>query len=101
MASATKRALKIQKVLAGKSLTGMRLKDIATAVNDSPVNVHRTLQDMIEEGMVTQFEHNDHYALSTACLAIATAHSLEMGQAQERISSVSQRINAHAIQLLD
>lgn len=95
------RSLKIQKLLAGKSLTGMRLKDIAIALDESESTTVRTLQEMIAEGMATQFEHNGNYALSTACLAIATAHSLEVGQAQERINAFSQRVNAHAHQLLD
>lgn len=101
MASSTVRALRIQKALAGKSLQGMSLKDIAAAIGESNVNAHRTLADMIDEGMVVQFEHSKYYALSTACVAIATAHSLEMRQAQERIDGMSQRVNAHAHQLLD
>lgn len=99
MASAVTRALKIQKALAGKSLTGMALKDIATAIDDSTVNCHRSLQDLTAEGFVTQFEHNKNYALSTAMLAIARAYSLEMQQAQGNIDSMQQRVNAHATQL--
>lgn len=95
------RALKIQKILAGKSLTGMRLKEIAIALGECESTTVRTLQEMVTEGMVTKFEHNENYALSTACLAIAAAHNLEIGQAQERINSFSQRVNAHAHQLLD
>lgn len=101
MANATLRALKIQKLLAGKSLTGMRLKDIAKALDEHESTTHRTLQDMIEEGFVTQFEHNEHYALSSSCLAIATAHSIEIAQAQQRIEAITQRINANAHQYLN
>lgn len=99
MASAVIRALRIQKALAGKSLTGMALKDIAEAINDTTVNCHRSLQDMITEGFVVQFDHNKNYALSTAMLAIARAYSLEMQQAQTNIDSMQQRVNAHASQL--
>lgn len=101
MAKATTRALKIQKILAGKSLTGMRLKDIANALGESETTTYRTLVDMIEEGMAVQFEHNSNYALSTACLAIATAHNLEMSQAQQRLDAVNQRVLAQANQFLD
>lgn len=98
--NATRRALKIQKVLAGKSLTGMALKDIADAIGENSVNTIRTLQTMVDEGMAVQFEHNKKYALSTACLAIARAHSLEVGQAQQQLDAVSQRVTAHANQYL-
>lgn len=101
MANSTLRALKIQKLLAGKSLTGMRLKDIAKALEENDSTTYRTLQDMITEGFVTQFEHNDHYALSSSCLAIATAHSLEIAQAQDRLNSISQRVTANAHQFLN
>ena len=100
MADLTIRTLKIIKVLAGKSLQGMRLEDIAKATGESNVNCLRVLQDMIAEGFATQFEHNKRYALSTTCLAIATAHSLELAQAQDRLASINQRVTAHAHQFL-
>lgn len=100
MADLTIRTLKIIKVLAGKSVQGMRLDDIAKATGETNVNCLRVLQDMIAEGFATQFEHNKHYALSTACLAIATAHTLELAQAQDRINAISQRVTAHAHQFL-
>ena len=100
MADVIKRPLKILKLLAGKSLQGMRLKDIAKALDENEPTTCRTLKKMVDEGFVTQFEHNDHYALSSSCLAIATAHSIEIGQAQQRIEMLTQRINANAHQFL-
>ncbi len=99
-ANATTRALRIQKALAGKSITGLQLGEIAKAIGENSVNTLRTLQEMQKEGFITQFEHNKNYALSTACLAIATAHSLEIGQAQDKIASINQRVTAHAHQFL-
>lgn len=99
MAESTIRTLKIIKIMAGKSLTGMPLKAIAKAANNTPVNCHRSLADLIQEGFVIQLD-NQNYALSTACLGIATAHQLEIGQAQDRINSINQRVNANAHQYL-
>lgn len=101
MADTVIRALKIIKVLAGQSLHGMTPSEIAKAIGDSNVNCHRSLQDLISEGFAVQYAHNQRYALSTACLAIATAYNLEMAQAQERIHSIQQRVNAQAHQYLD
>ena len=100
-ANATTRALRIQKALAGKSITGLQLSEIAKAIGENSVNTLRTLQEMQKEGFITQFEHNKNYALSTTCLAIATAHSIEIGQAQQRIEAITQRINANAHQFLN
>lgn len=100
MANSTLRPLKIQKLLAGKSLTGMRLKQIAEALGEHDSTTYRTLQDMIAEGFVTQFEHNDHYALSSTCIAIATAHSLEINQAKQRLDTLEHNVTAHAHQFL-
>ena len=100
-ANATTRALRIQKALAGKSITGLQLGEIAKAIGENSVNTLRTLQEMQKEGFITQFEHNKNYALSTACLAIATAHSIEIAQAQQRIEAITQRINANAHQYLN
>lgn len=100
MADVIKRPLKILKLLAGKSLQGMRLKDIAKALQENEATTCRTLKKMVDEGFITQFEHNDHYALSSSCLAIATAHSLEIAQAQDRLNSISQRVTANAHQFL-
>lgn len=101
MSDAIRRPLKILKLLAGKSLTGMRLKQIADALGEHGSTTHRTLQDMIEEGFVTQFEHNDHYALSSSCLAIANAHSIELNQARQRLDNLDHSVTAHAHQFLN
>lgn len=101
MSNSSIRTLKIIKVLAGQSLHGMTPSEIAKAIGDSNVNCHRSLQDLISEGFAVQYAHNQRYALSTACLAIATAYNLEMTQTQERIQSIQQRVNAQAYQYLD
>ncbi len=97
------RACKIIKILAGKSLQGMQLKDIATAIGDGSdngkTNAHRSLKDLQKVGFVTQFD-NKRYALSTAMMGIAQSYQLEMAQAQERITNINQRVTANAHQYL-
>ncbi len=99
MAQATIRTLNIVKALAGKSLQGMQLTEVAKAVQDSDVNCLRSLQDLQAVGFVTQFD-NKRYALSTAMMGIAQSYQLEMAQAQERITNINQRVTANAHQYL-
>lgn len=87
------RALKVLKLLKGHSMTGLSNKEIATALNISPVNVSRAISILIDEGLVIQLE-TKRYSHSIQLLQIATAHAEEIAKTQARILEMNQRIGA-------
>jgi DNA-binding IclR family transcriptional regulator len=93
--TSAKRTLKILKLLKGKSLTGLSNNDIAQAIKESPANVTRACQALIEEGLVEKMP-NGRFALSTGMLQIAVAHQREMVGGMDRINEINQRVNAGA-----
>jgi DNA-binding IclR family transcriptional regulator len=93
--SATKRTLKIIKILKGKSMTGLSNNDIAKAINDSPVNVTRACQVLIDEGLVEK-TLTGRFVLGMSMLQIAVAHQREMSGVIDRVHEINQRVNAGA-----
>ncbi len=88
-----RRIVRIIKPLKGRTLMGLTNKELAEAINDSPVNVTRATQLLIEEGLMVKLETGT-FALSTLMLQIATAHANEMQNAHERIMEIQQRVIA-------
>uniref|UniRef100_UPI0035C6947B helix-turn-helix domain-containing protein n=1 Tax=Serratia quinivorans TaxID=137545 RepID=UPI0035C6947B len=93
VSSAGIRILRVLKALRGHTLTGVSNRELAAALNDSPANINRALNTLIEEGLAQKLD-NGRFALSTQTLQIAVAHSNEMGRAQEHINEINQRILA-------
>ena len=89
------RTLKVLKALKGYTLTGLSNGDIAKMINESPVNVTRSLQTLIEEGLVIKLD-NGLFAHSVQMLQIAQAHAIHITQMQEQITEINQRIVAGA-----
>lgn len=87
------RTLKVLKALKGYTLTGLSNGDIAKMINESPVNVTRSLQTLIEEGLVIKLD-NGLFAHSVQMLQIAQAHAIHITQMQEQITEINQRIIA-------
>lgn len=87
------RTLRVLKALRGHSLEGVANGELATALNDSPANINRALNTLIDEGMAQKLD-NGRYALSIQILQLAVAHSNEMAHAQSRINELNQRITA-------
>jgi DNA-binding IclR family transcriptional regulator len=83
MSTSARRVLRIQKILKGRSLTGLSNGEIAKALDDSPANICRALTVMEDEGMVRRLE-TGRWAL--------TAHAHEMELAQDRIQELNRRI---------
>ncbi|EJD6368916.1 helix-turn-helix domain-containing protein [Providencia hangzhouensis] len=76
--SAAVRALRILKVLKGHTNYGLSNQEIATAINDTPVNVSRALSTLIEEGLVDQVHDNgggSHYKFAHSIQMLQIAHS--------------------------
>ncbi|KMK50591.1 IclR family transcriptional regulator [[Actinobacillus] muris] len=92
-ANTTERALRIMKVLKGKSLTGLTNKELSNAIQDSAVNTSRAIAFLVKEGFVTQLE-TGRYALSVQMLQIATAHAMEIQSANDRIAQLQQQVQA-------
>ena len=87
------RVLKILKVLKGYTLTGLSNGDIAKALNESPANITRALQTLIEEGFVIKLD-NGLFAHSVQMLQIAQAHANHFAKMQDQITEMQQRIHA-------
>lgn len=85
------RILKILKVMKGFTLTGISNGDIAKAIGESPSNVTRALQTLIDEGLVIKLD-NGLFAHSIQMLQIAQAHANHIAQMHDRITEVNQRI---------
>jgi DNA-binding IclR family transcriptional regulator len=88
-----RKAASILRALKGRSLTGLRNKDLAAAAGLSPPEVTRVCAVLIEEGFVTQSE-TGAYSLSVSLLQIAAAHASEVGSAMSRIQELDQRVRA-------
>ncbi|MDO9758731.1 MarR family transcriptional regulator [Glaesserella parasuis] len=89
----TQRALRILKALKGRSLTGLTNKELAEAINDTPVNVSRALTLLEDEGFVQRLD-TGAYALSVQCLQIAVTYHRELQKQREHIDLIDQRVQA-------
>lgn len=81
------KVLVVLKELRGHSLSGVSLSQLATKLDETPSQVHRALQTLINQNFVRKDEH-DLYYLSTAFISIAKAHDKELQLAQARIDEI-------------
>lgn len=89
------RTLRVLKALKGYTLTGLSNSDIAKMINESPVNVTRSLKTLIQEGLVIKLD-NGLFAHSVQMLQIAQAHAIHINKMQDQIAEITQRITASA-----
>lgn len=89
------RTLRVLKALKGYTLTGLSNSDIAKMINESPVNVTRSLKTLIQEGLVIKLD-NGLFAHSVQMLQIAQAHAIHINKMQDQITEITQRITASA-----
>ena len=85
------RILRVLKSLRGHTLDGVSNGELAVALNESPANINRALNTLIEEGLAIKLE-NGRFAPGIQLLQIAMAYSTEMDRAQARISEINQRV---------
>ncbi|MBX9447872.1 helix-turn-helix domain-containing protein [Dickeya chrysanthemi] len=93
VSSAGTRILRVFKALKGHTLTGLSNSELAAALDDSPANINRALNTLIEEGLAQKLD-NGRFALSMQTLQIAHAHASEVARAQDRINEMNQRLLA-------
>ena len=87
------RVLRVMKALKGQSLHGLSNGELAKALNESPANITRCMDTLIEAGLATRLE-TGRFAPGMALLQIAQAHANEMANAQARINEINQRVLA-------
>ncbi|XKM14266.1 helix-turn-helix domain-containing protein [Orbaceae bacterium ac157xtp] len=93
ISTSASRALRVLKALKGYTLTGLSNGDIAKMIDESPVNVTRALQTLIEEGLVIKLD-NGLFAHSVQMLQIAQAHAIHITKMQDQMTEINQRIAA-------
>lgn len=89
--SSIKRALRVMKALKGHSLSGVSNGELAEALHESPANISRTLNTLVEEGMAQRLE-SGRYAPGMQLLQIAQSFASEMAATQTRIAEMNQRV---------
>ena len=80
------RILRVLKALRGHALNGVSNGELASALGESPANINRALNTLIEEGLALKLDNGR--------FAPAMAHSTEMARAQDRINEINQRVMA-------
>jgi len=91
--SAAARVLRVLKALKGHTVTGLSNTELAQLTQDSPSNITRAVQTLIEEGMAVKLE-NGRFAHSIGLLQIAQAHAEHMARLTHRMQEINQRIAA-------
>lgn len=93
ISSSGSRILRVLKALRGHTLDGVSNGELASALQDSPANINRALNTLIEEGMAVRLD-NGRFAPGMQLLQIAVAHNNEIAHAQGRINEINQRVIA-------
>lgn len=91
--SAAARVLRVLKALKGHTVTGLSNTELAHLTQDSPSNITRAMQTLIEEGLAMKLD-NGRFAHSVGMLQIAQAHAEHMARLQGRMQEINQRIAA-------
>ncbi|WP_448092467.1 helix-turn-helix domain-containing protein [Pseudomonas lini] len=91
--SAAARVLRALKALKGHTVTGLSNTELAHLTQDSPSNISRAMQTLVEEGLVVKLD-NGRFAHSVGMLQIAQAHAEHMARLQGRMQEINQRIAA-------
>nr|WP_298892205.1 helix-turn-helix domain-containing protein [uncultured Acinetobacter sp.] len=92
------KVVKVLKALRGHSLKGVSVTELAKQLGESPSQVHRALQTLVDEGLALQLE-DESYALGNVIVQIAHAHVEELNRAQGHINEHIQRVWAGARQI--
>ncbi|NMX60221.1 helix-turn-helix domain-containing protein [Pseudomonas sp. WS 5079] len=92
-ATGAARVLGVLKALKGHTITGLSNAELAHLTEDSPSNITRAMQTLIEEGLAVKLD-NGRFAHSVAMLQIAQAHAEHMSKLHNRMQETNQRIAA-------
>lgn len=91
--SAAARVLRVLKALKGHTVTGLSNVELVQLTQDSPSNITRAMQTLIEEGLAVKLD-NGRFAHSVGVLQIAQAHAEHMARLTNRMQEINQRIAA-------
>lgn len=91
--SASVRVLRVLKALKGHTVTELSNSELAALTQDSPSNITRAMQTLIEEGLALKLD-NGRFAHSVGVLQIAQAHAEHMARLTGRMQEINQRIAA-------
>lgn len=83
------KVLSTLKAMRGHTLTGVSVSELVKQTGETPSQVCRYLQTLVNQGFVRQ-DDNGLYYLSVAFVQFATAHQKEMELAQARINEIRQ-----------
>lgn len=87
-----RRALRLLFVLQGHAFEGLRLKQIAEALNAAPPTVLRDLELLADEGLAERIPGRPEYwRLSPRLIQLARAHEQEMARVRQRLDETEQR----------
>lgn len=89
------RVLRVLKALKGNALHGLSNTELAQLTDDSPSNITRAMQTLIDEGLAVKLD-TGRFAPGIALLQIAQAHAEEMARMHGRINEINQRVLAGA-----
>ena len=93
--NSAQRALRVIKVLQNNSFAGLSNKELATALDESPANISRTLDVLKNEGFVIKLE-SGKFAFSSLFAQIAMRHAANMDKASAQINELKQRLGTAA-----
>lgn len=88
-----RRVLRVIRALKGHSINGLSNGEIAECLNESPVNISRTLAVLIDEGFAEKLP-NGRFTLSIRLLQVAEAYRQEREKMQLRLAEMDQRVQA-------
>ncbi|MGH8037027.1 MAG: helix-turn-helix domain-containing protein [Stenotrophomonas sp.] len=87
-----RRALRLLFVLQGHTLEGLRLKQMADALQATPSTVLRDLEVLADEGIAERIPGRDEYwRLSPRLIQLARAHEQELARHRQRLEETEQR----------
>ncbi|CAD5107211.1 helix-turn-helix domain-containing protein [Zestomonas carbonaria] len=89
------RTLRVLKALRGHTLNGLANVELAKALDESPANINRCLNTLIEAGFATKLE-TGRFAPSIGFLQYAMATMDELNRASARINEIQARISANS-----
>lgn len=92
--SGAARVLKALKALRGHTINGLSNIELAKALGESPANITRYMDTLIDAGFATRLE-TGRFAPSVAFLQYAHATADELDRAAGRISELKARISTN------
>lgn len=87
------RVLRVLNALRGHTLTGLSNVELAKGLGESPANITRYMDTLIEAGFATRLD-TGRFAPSIGFLQYAMATADELNRATARITEIQARISA-------